>query len=226
MPKDDDVTWRAAGRHSIQRWIYGLWYPALLGSLGILTLLGRHESAPSSMLPWEWLVIVYLTIQFGEGSDPERHYDRPAIAHDALEIGAMAAFFVSLLYFTGPLDDHHWMKPLQTDWGTRLSLAVLFAVPVVFRIYRICVARARGELRQLYKNHWVFYLALTLASSVSFVLVLLWPRSWCAFGVVCALLLLYLVIFVLFNHAFAQGPDRPWARPTSAKIDTARSADD
>lgn len=58
-----------ADMRSIYRWIYGLWYPTLLRTFGLSVLVDSPKLADGiGALPaWEWIVVLYLMLQYGEG---------------------------------------------------------------------------------------------------------------------------------------------------------------
>jgi hypothetical protein len=122
----------------LHNWVYGLWYPALLGTAIVLVL--TTEPEPHINAGWPWFLIVYLTIQYGEGVRYQRPggeplYDFGDLLLDVAEILAMAAAFTGLGYRLVGIDN---VPSLNA------SLTVMLLIPIIHRGYTLIRKRSVG----------------------------------------------------------------------------------
>ena len=86
-------------------WLFGLIYPAFLGTVLVSLFSTGFPWPDSSESAWEIALIVYFLTQFGEGIRSKAQYGTKAAAFDFVEVAAMVvAFFClgSLSVLTSP----------------------------------------------------------------------------------------------------------------------------
>lgn len=163
----------------LHAWLYGLLYPAFLGSVFVVAFTNGLPSWKEPEDQWFWALAVYFLLQFGEGVESRQTYTYTEAFGDFLELIAMGVGF----FYLGAL-----AVGASGDWNADARSAIAFAllIPPVKRVALWLLAPSGSPRRPVS--------VLSFLSFVAFVFVLLPdPLGLGGFGL---LLIAYFVVLV------------------------------
>lgn len=190
----------------LHAWLYGLLYPAFLGSVFVTAFASGLPSLAEPEAPWFWALALYFLIQFGEGVENRATYTRLDFAADFIELICMGVGF----YYLGALT-----AGAPGCWGIPAlgAVVVALAIPPAKRAIRGLWLKSDST-----RSPVSVLSVLSLLAIIVVVLSLCFPWTWAGFFV---LLAVYLGLVVCSDYRRAI--DQKWFDKPVAPEDQARS---